>query len=581
MVISKDKFGNTLEMFSKTWTFLTRQERKSAVHIVFLMVLGTAFEVVSLGALLPLMNSFLTGSAGSALFPQFLIESQNRNIVILAIVGFVILIFGLKEVVLLINLWIQSRFVSRLEARYQLEIFDRYTKETYEFHLSNNSSLLTRDILNSSNFARDIVDPLLYLFSNGLTVLAFSIALIVLDPTVIGITVFVILLTTIAFYRVTRNRIASWGMMRQRSNGVKIQHINETFLNIKEILVSNRGDYFRNQFRVIIDEIALLNSKFVTINGTSILYLEFVSIVGMSSVVVVGVLSGRSPQSYVPTLGLFAVASFRIMPCLSRITNAIQSLRIGAPIIQKLEPKRIESLSVIDNGQLPFSMFNTSIEFKEVSYAYPTVIEPTLRNFNLEIMKGSVVGIRGDSGVGKSTMIDVLVGLLKPSRGKVTVDNRDINENILSWQNIIGYVPQLVTMVDASIRSNITLGLPDSEIDERRLQEALRISELDVLTRSLPLGVDTEIGERGVRLSGGQRQRIGIARALYLEPAVYVLDEATNALDAATEARVMNGIRARHKDDTIIIVTHRESVLSLCTQVVSFDANQVVTIIDN
>jgi ABC-type bacteriocin/lantibiotic exporter with double-glycine peptidase domain len=136
-------------------------------------------------------------------------------------------------------------------------------------------------------------------------------------------------------------------------------------------------------------------------------------------------------------------------------------------------------------------------------------------------------------------------------------------------------------MVDASIRSNITLGLPDSEIDERRLQEALRISELDVLTRSLPLGVDTEIGERGVRLSGGQRQRIGIARALYLEPAVYVLDEATNALDAATEARVMNGIRARHKDDTIIIVTHRESVLSLCTQVVSFDANQVVTIIDN
>jgi len=581
MMIKIDS-AKLLRIFKKTWEFLDKDERKKGICIALLMVVGTAFEVVSLGALLPLLNSFLTGTSGMIPVPHFAYKSQNQDLVIFVIIGFIILIFGLKEAVLLINLWLQSRFVSRLETRYQSELFNQYTKESYTFHISSNSSQLTRDILDASNFARDIVDPLLYLFSNGLTVLAFSVVLIALDPTVIGITISVVFFVTFIFSIFTRQRISAWGLDRQQFNAQRIKQINEAFLNIKEIIVSNRGDFFRSRFATNAEELSLISSKFVTINGMSILYLEFVAIVGMSSVVVAGVLMGRTPQSYVPTLGIFAVASFRLMPCLSRITNAIQSLRMGEPIIERLEKSSIKSTSrsteIIVNSEI---VFLNSIEFKNVCFTYPNSNKPALQDVNLQIKKGSLTGIVGKSGVGKSTTIDVLMGLLKPSSGLVTVDGQDIYQNIFSWRKKIGYVSQVVTMIDDSIMRNVTLGLSDSEIDRGRLYEAVKIAELEELIESLTHGIDTIIGERGVKLSGGQRQRIGIARALYSAPPIYVLDEATNALDELTEERVLTGIRSRHKDDTIFIVTHRQSALVNCTQIISIDDEQKITIANN
>ena len=286
--------------------------------------------------------------------------------------------------------------------------------------------------------------------------------------------------------------------------------------------------------------------------------------------------SGKELSSVVPALGLFGAVAFRLLPSSNRILSSLQAMSFGVPVIEVLSNElKLESEKGISNDGYPVR-FKDEIKVSDVSFSYETGGRAALSEVNLNIGFGQSVGLIGPSGSGKSTMVDVILGLFAPQEGNVFIDGTKISSNLRSWQNLIGYVPQSIFLIDKSIRRNIALGVPPDEIDEGALAQAIKSAQLVNFVQELPDGLDTLVGERGVRLSGGQRQRIGIARALYHNPSVLVLDEATSALDTETESDIMHDVNELKGEKTIIIVAHRLSTLVGCDKLYRFDKGKVV-----
>ena len=306
--------------------------------------------------------------------------------------------------------------------------------------------------------------------------------------------------------------------------------------------------------------------------GIPRLYLELLSVAGLAALVLSMLALGRASESLLPLLALFAGGAFRLMPAINRITFAFQSLRMGRPIVEVLQANVLRNVFIEPNTQdaAPIRLQH-SIQFEDVSYSYPTTEKSVFEGLSFEIEKGSQVGLVGTTGAGKSTLVDILLGLLKPTRGRVTVDGVDISSNLRSWQNLVGYVPQTIYLLDASIRVNVAFGVTEEEVDDKKVFRALDLAQLREFVDELPNGMYEFVGERGVRLSGGQRQRIGIARALYLDPQVLVFDEATSALDEETENDVMKSVEYLRNDRTVLIVTHRLSALQKCDRIITID----------
>jgi ABC-type multidrug transport system fused ATPase/permease subunit len=534
-------------------------------------------EVMSVGALVPLIQ-VLTQSNLQSKYPlidRMFPDSSDQFIVTVILIG-VVCIFLFKEIFLGFSLWMQRGFIARLETRFQTELFDRYTSQSYEFHLTNNSSLLSRNILNSTNFMNNVLDPIFMLLTDGFVTVALCVALVVIEPIAMFATISSVGVVAIAFHSFSKRRIEKWGVERQLQDGTKLQQMNETFGGMKEIVMTGRGDYFRTRFSSNIEQLSHLNRKFTTLLGIPRLYLELLSVAGLAALVLSMLALGRTSESLLPLLALFAGGAFRLMPAINRITFAFQSLRMGRPIVGVLQADILRAASIeqtVENSK-PVR-FEQAIRFEDVTYSYPNTDKAVLDGVSFEIKKGFEVGIVGTTGAGKSTLVDILLGLLRPTRGKVTVDGIDISTNIRSWQDLVGYVPQTIFLIDSSIRDNIAFGIDEQDIDNQRVMRALDLAQLREFVNELPAGMNELVGERGVRLSGGQRQRIGIARALYLDPPILVFDEATSALDVETEKEVMKSMDHLRTEKTIVIVTHRISALEHCDQILSVTQGKI------
>jgi ABC-type multidrug transport system fused ATPase/permease subunit len=566
-----------VQVSATIWSLLNKSERRKSLVLGIYLVVGTVLEVMSVGALVPLIQ-VLTQSNLQSKYPlidRIFPDSSDQFIVTVILIG-VVFIFLFKEIFLGFSLWMQRGFIARLETRFQTELFDRYTRQPYEFHLTNNSSLLSRNILNSTNFINNVLDPIFMLLTDGFVTVALCVALVVIEPIAMFATISSVGVVAIAFHGFSKRRIEKWGVERQWQDGMKLQQMNETFGGMKEIVMTGRGDYFRTRFSSNIGGLSHLNRKFTTLLGIPRLYLELLSVAGLAALVLSMLAFGRTSESLLPLLALFAGGAFRLMPAINRITFAFQSLRMGRPIVGVLQEdilRASSSVPNIENGK-PVR-FDHVIRFEDVTYSYPNTERTVIDGVSFEIKKGSEVGIIGTTGAGKSTIVDILLGLLKPTRGKVTVDGVDISTNIRSWQDLVGYVPQTIFLIDSSIRSNIAFGIDEQNIDDEKVVRALELAQLKEFVDELPAGMNELVGERGVRLSGGQRQRIGIARALYLDPPILVFDEATSALDVETEKEVMKSLDHLRTNKTILIVTHRISALEHCDQTISVNEGKL------
>ena len=309
------------------------------------------------------------------------------------------------------------------------------------------------------------------------------------------------------------------------------------------------------------------------------IFLELVALVGLSLLLFIMLMRNFNINSIIPIVGVFAAAAFRIMPSVNRIIGQFQILRYGMPIINKIY-KDITLINLDDknlNEDGNKILFNEKIQLNNIEYSYETRPKVVLSEVKFDIPIFSHVGIIGESGSGKTTLVNLILGLLKPQKGEIKVDGINIRSNLRSWQNQIGYVPQNIYLTDDTLKNNIALGLKNEDIDSSSINDSIKLAGLESLVASLPNGLETMVGERGVQISGGQLQRVGIARALYNKPKVLILDEATSSLDLDTEKKVMKEIENLKGSITLIIISHRLSAISICDKVIKIDKGKIYT----
>ncbi len=566
----------------KIWSLLTSAERRSAVMLLGLMFIGMVLETLGVGLVIPAL-ALLTQHDFARNYPmlqpalQALGNPSQQSMVVggmLVLVG----VYLIKALFLALLAWQQTRFAFGAQAQLSQRLFTVYLHQPYTFHLQRNSAQLIRNVINEvSMFSFNGILPGMLLLTESLVLLGLCSLLLIVEPLGALIVVGVLGAAAWGFHRLTRGRITRWGQARQYHEGLRIQHLQEGLGGAKDVKLLGRETEFLEQYRVHNMQSAQAGQLQTTLQQLPRLWLELLAVSGLAILVISMLAQHRALEAVLPTLGLFAAAAFRIMPSINRVLGAVQSLRYGLPVIDILRTElSLAPLGEVASTHSSATLFHTALELSQITYAYSGAAEPALKDISLVIRHGESVGFIGTSGAGKSTLVDILLGLLTPDTGEVRMDGRNIQSNLRNWQNQIGYVPQSIFLTDDTLRRNVAFGLPNEQIDDAAVQRAIQAAQLEEFIAGLPNGLETFVGERGIRLSGGQRQRIGIARALYHDPAVLVLDEATSSLDTATEHGVMQAVRALHGSKTIIIVAHRFSTVAHCDRLYRLEHGRVV-----
>jgi ABC-type multidrug transport system fused ATPase/permease subunit len=566
--------------FQKLWIILTPSQRRASRTQLALIFIGMLLETLGIGLVIPALI-LMTQSDITTKYPSistWLSIFDNFNREELVIFGMLALagVYGIKVLFLGFLTWRQARFVLDIQAGLSQRLFAGYLRQPYVFHLQHNSAQLIRNAIGHVGEIINVIRQTLILITEGLVLIAISALLLVMEP--LG-AIFVVSLLGLAswiFNHFTRGHILKWGIARQYHEGLRIQNLQEGLGAAKDVKLLGREDDFLTQYQVHNFGSAKVGQYQITLQGLPRLWLELLAVVGLAILVVIMISSGKPLDALLPTIGLFAAAAFRLLPSVNRVIGAVQGVRFSLPVVETMYSEICladKAVPIVSKKSL--LTFKKEITLENVSFKYPMATTEVLKNISLSIPFGASVGFIGSSGAGKSTLVDVILGLLSTSNGAVKIDGVDIQNNIRGWQDQIGYVPQTIFLTDDTLRRNIAFGLSNQQIDENAVWLALRYAQLDQFVKNLPQGLDTKVGERGVRLSGGQRQRIGIARALYHDPAVLVLDEATSSLDTLTEREVMATIKTLRGNKTIIIVAHRLSTVEHCDHLYQLEHGKI------
>lgn len=553
----------------KLWHLLALEQRRAAIVLLILMLIGMVLETLGIGLIIPALGLMAEGDLATRypVLVPWLNALGNPRHEQLIIAGMLVLVgvYLIRTLFLGFLAWWQARFAFELQASISQRLFIGYLRQPYTFHLQRNSAQLIHNVVTETNhFTHSGLIAGMVLLTEILVLSGISALLLVVEPLGAIMVVSTLGLAGWGFNRLTSAHILRWGEMRQHHEGLRIQHLQQGLGGAKDVKLLGRESDFLAQSRLHNNGIARMGQRQTALQALPRLWLELLAVIGLAALVMVMLKQGKPSESLLPTLGLFAAAAFRLMPSVSRALGALQSVRYTLPAIDALHSE----LSLLDTAKLPQRgeplPFKNVLTINQVSFRYPDAEEKTLHNISLVIPHGTSVGFIGGSGSGKSTLADIILGLLTPESGVVQVDGIDIQTQLRDWQDKIGYVPQSIFLTDDSLRRNVAFGLPNDQIDEAAVWRALRAAQLEQFAKDLPEGIDSLVGERGIRLSGGQRQRIGIARALYHDPSVLVLDEATSSLDTDTERGIINSVRVLQGKKTIIIVAHRLSTVEHC-----------------
>ena len=543
---------------------------RAAFVLLALMLVGMVLEILGVGLIIPVLAIIMDPGAVSRypllsdVMAQFGNYSPDNMIVV--VLGMLVTVYILKVAFLAYLAWSQARFVFAIETGFSRRLFAGYLRQPYTFHMQRNSAFLIRNVTNGAGQFAGATMSANMLASESFVLVGIAGLLLYVEPMGALLVGGALALATYSFHHFTKGRILRWGEARQHHEGQRIQRLQQGLGGVREVKMLGRETEFVDQYEVHNTSNARMGMRQSLVTALPRLWLELLAVIGLVGLVLSMLYQDKPVEVVVPTLGLFAAAAFRLMPSVNRLLASTQSLRYNLPVINTLYGEKY----ILDDADRPFgdvnqsSRFECGLELQHVCYIYPDAPTEVLSDVNLSIPCGSSAGFIGSSGAGKSTLINIILGLLTPTDGKVLADDIDIQNSLRAWQSKIGYVPQSVFLVDDTLRRNVAFGLPDDQIDDLAVQRAINAAQLTSFVSSLPDGLDTVVGERGVRLSGGQCQRIGIARALYLDPPVLVLDEASSSLDVATEEAVMVAVNALRNSKTVLIIAHRLSTVSQC-----------------
>lgn len=568
-------------MHKKIWHILTPEQKKKASILLMLMFFGMLLEMLGLSLVIPALAIMTQNDLANQYpllkpFLNYLGDPSPSELVMFGMLTLAI-VYTIKAIFLGFLAWLQAKFSFSVQASVSKQLFSNYLYQPYTFHLQHNSGRLIQNVSNEVSIFNNVIQSALIILTEGLVFIGITVLLFIIEPVGAFFVITILSMAGWLFYKVTRKLILKWGEARQYHEGLRMQHLQQGLGGAKDVKLLGRETEFLNQFSAHNLRSAKVGEFQTTVRALPRFWLELLAILGLVTLVLVMIELGKPMDSIIPMLGVFTAAAFRVMPSVNRVLSAFQGLRFASPVIGMLfKELRLtpNSKNIENNERFPF---NDSIELKNISFMYPASEIPAIDNISISISCGSMTGFIGTTGAGKTTLVDIILGLLTPNKGAILVDNINIQKNMRGWQDQIGYVAQSIFLTDDTLRRNVAFGLSDETIDEDAVWKAVRAAQLESFVGELPLGLDTIVGERGVRLSGGQRQRIGIARALYHDPQVLVLDEATSSLDTDTERSVMNAVNAMHGKKTILIITHRLSTTENCDQVYCLEKGAVVT----
>jgi len=573
-----------LDFLNKIKRIFTKKDLLYYVLISCMMFIGAFIEVVSIGAVIPV---FTILSSSDAIFENrylsfaySLLGCSNKESFILRFILIIFTVFVIKNLYMAIVFYVQSYFLHNSIVKISLRMFRTYLFQPYSFHLNKNSALLLRNIQQVDSVVNGILGPIFSILSESMVIIVITIALLMRYTFIVFLIILILFISLFFFHYAIKRVLNKYGEMRTQYGLRLIRNINQALGGIKETKLMHKEDFFVDLFKYQSQNLNKSSHMYNFILQIPKLYIELVSVMVFVILISVLISIGKDFNSTLMTCIIFAVASTRLMPSVNRITTSLSTIHFYSPMLDQI-------LSDIDTTvftnllpapeNLRTLEFRSEISMNNLTYSYDKQ-KKILSSISLKIHKNFTVGFVGHSGAGKTTLIDILLGLLSPSKGELLVDGEKITkENLRAWQKILGYVPQMVYLTDDTIRNNIAFGVPQEKIDESKVINAVNLSQLEDFIKGLPFGLDTVVGERGVRISGGEKQRIGIARALYHDPQVLVLDEATASLDNNTERALMESINSLHRKITIIIIAHRLSTVKYCDKIFFLSEGKLIS----
>lgn len=571
------------KIYKKLMVLLDKNQKKKMLFLIFMMLIGAGLETAGVGMILPVMNVVVEENAVSKHhYLQVICDifrigyDDTRSLMILVMTG-LIAVFALKNIFLFFQQKVQLKFVYTNQFATSRRMMINFMQRPYEYYLNADTAVIQRSITSDVNNMYGLILALLQLTSEGIVFVCLVGVCFVKDVWM-TITVAALLVAALLIIKcILKPIMRKAGEENQDYYSGLYKWIDQSVMGIKEIKIANKENYFINEYAKCGAGYVGAVQRYNLYNATPRLLIETVSIAGMVLYVMMRLLQGAGVEDIITQITLLAVAAMRLIPCANRMNNYLTSISYFEPFFMGVsdnlqEEIRDESINYDEavyqkKTEVEKLEIKDRIELKNIVYKYPNSETLIFDHADMEIPIGKSVGIVGTSGAGKTTVVDILLGLLKLQSGEILADGVEVREHYQSWLKNIGYIPQTIFMVDSSIRKNVAFGYADEDIDDEKVWRALKEAQLDEFVKGLPEGLDTGIGERGIRISGGQRQRIGIARALFEDPEVLVLDEATSALDNETEAAIMDSINRLHGRKTLIIIAHRLQTIEKCDMV--------------
>lgn len=560
-------------VLKKFYRLLNKHQRNRVIILFFMMLTGAFFEVLGVSMMLPLVTAVMN--------PDIITENKfcawicgnlgitNHTDFVIGCIVMLVVIFVLKTTYLTFEYSIQYRFVYNNRFMTQSRLLEAYLNRPYEYFLSAQSGEIIRIVQEDARNSFDMLSVILGFATEAVVAFSVIITIFVINPFMTVFVALSLILLMLLISKVISPLLRREGENYQKTYAAANKWLLQSISGIKEVKVTRTEDFFLKNFvkygqRMVTS--ARWNSTLQNIPRNLI---ELVSVCSMMAVLGIMIAAGHAIDSLIPSLSAFVMAAVKLLPSANRILASVTQVTFYEPALDNML-KNLDVLSEktvsVSGGTEPLPL-NKEICFRGIDYTYPGGEKKIFDSTDLAIPVGSSVGIVGASGAGKTTAADILLGLLKPQAGQVLADGVDVTENMQGWLSHIGYIPQMIFMLDDTIRENVMFGHAKNKHTDEAVWMALEEAQLADFVRELPDGLDTAVGENGVRLSGGQRQRIGIARALFTNPDVLVFDEATSALDNETEEAIMRSINALHGKKTMIIIAHRLTTIEGCDAV--------------
>ena len=566
------------------YKFLNIIGKKKIAHFTFFSTINLFLELLSFSLFIPLILA-LSGNdkkdfISEFIYKQFEIQSSLELLMILFIV--LIVVFFIKNLIISFCYYKQSKIQASIEQELSFKIFSSYLYADYIFHTKENSSKIIRDIMSEIGmFCRGFLNSVLIIFLEFFVFLGIFSLLFFYAPKVSLYLSFYFLIISIVFFLIFKKRIEKMGVNRNINEKLRIKYIQQGIQGIKEVLIFNLQEimlkFFKGYNNIVINNLFMVGF----INKLPKLIFEFLSITILFVVFFINFRDGNDISEITYSLGIIIAGSYKLFPSMNKILQAVNTINYSKPAIKSLanilfENKLNEKNKSLDNDKI-FKIENEII-IKDLNFKYETKNPNIFENLNLKIKSGSRVGIMGATGSGKTTLVDLLLGLLKPLKGDILSDEKSIYKDVISWRSIIGYVTQAPYLMDDTVLNNIVFGNIHNEIDHEKVNKIIKITQLSQYIESSQNGLQTIIGERGVQLSGGQIQRIAIARALYRDLKILILDEATSSLDSNTRDKIIKEISDLNSNITIISISHDKKALSYCDDIYHLNEGSLIKI---